>query len=205
VSHLTATQVLKKVIESNSPLPPSVDETKGISECLRMGWIRGEEEGNLVATIRGYAVYDRLKKMNPVKGEEMKEFYIKEIKAGADLSGADLRGISFKDKDLSGVNLSCSKLDYCDFSGANLTNADLTKAKFKNANFSGAKLDVANLSMAHARNSDFRDTSFVGTCLNSADFYYCDFSGAKFSQARILFTGFFRSTMDEEQLADTVL
>lgn len=58
---------------------------------------------------------------------------------GANLIGADLRDVFFRDADLTDANLSCTDLKRAYFGGANLQGADLTDADLKGAIFAGAK------------------------------------------------------------------
>jgi uncharacterized protein YjbI with pentapeptide repeats len=67
---------------------------------------------------------------------------------GADLSYADLTGVSFEFADLTGANLTGANLDRAD-----LTKADLTDATVSQANFTGADLSGAVLTGVIGRDS----------------------------------------------------
>ena len=68
----------------------------------------------------------------------MKETIFAAIKAGADLSEANLYKANLSWADLSGANLSGANLSKADLSGANLSEANLFEADLSKADLSGA-------------------------------------------------------------------
>ena len=83
---------------------------------------------------------------------------VRAVKAGADLSGADLSWA-----DLSGADLSWANL-----SGADLSWAKLYRADLSGANLSGADLSWANLSGANLYRADLSGAKLDGEILNKA-------------------------------------
>ena len=99
-----------------------------------------------------------------------------------DMEGADLRGSSFKEANLShakmiGANCSSlligtggamNKFHPCDFSQARMRYAEMKGAQFKNAIFRGADLSYADLSESDLRDADFTGAIHEGTILDGA-------------------------------------
>ncbi len=84
------------------------------------------------------------------------------VKAGADLSGANLRGTDLSDAnlrgaDLRGANLRGTYLSDANLSGANLRYANLRYADLSGTDLSDADLRGANLSDANLRGADLID------------------------------------------------
>ncbi|MAD98964.1 MAG: hypothetical protein Unbinned200contig1002_26 [Prokaryotic dsDNA virus sp.] len=86
-----------------------------------------------------------------------------EIKADADLIGADLYGA-----DLEGANLYGADLEGANLYGADLRGADLRHANLIGANLSGADLEGADLSAADLRGADLRRADLRRTDLRRA-------------------------------------
>ena len=80
--------------------------------------------------------------------------------AEAHLSGADLYSANLTEADLAGADLSGAYLTGADLSGANLTEANLSGANLIDANLSGAYLTGADL-----RGADLYDANLAGSCL----------------------------------------
>ena len=94
------------------------------------------------------------------------------IKAGINLSGADLSEADLSGADLSEADLSKAYLYKADLSKANLSGADLSGADLSEADLSGADLSEADLSKAYLYKAD----------LSGADLSGADLSGAKNSE-----------------------
>jgi len=109
-------------------------------------------------------------------GNDLSNFYNKSL-SGCDLRGkeygwyADLRGA-----DLSFANLSGLTFFHADFSGANLKGAVLSKTVFISSNLSGASLEGANLN-----NVDIETSTLANANLNSATFVSSTLSSTNFS------------------------
>jgi uncharacterized protein YjbI with pentapeptide repeats len=121
----------------------------------------------------------------------------------ADLSGANLDGVTLIDTDLSGAlmrgaslknaDLSACKLVHTDFSDANLQGAKLVKARLLLADFTGADLQRADLSKAaspsgkelgqNKRGPRFKDSNLAHADLSECYCFASDFTGANLSSA----------------------
>jgi hypothetical protein len=99
----------------------------------------------------------------------------------ANLTGADLSGLSLIQVNFTGADLK----------DANLEHADLTQATLDSANLSGANLTDATMGQAEAR-----ETNFVGANLSGADLTQADLSGANLSKANLSGTSFTQATLD---------
>ena len=97
---------------------------------------------------------------------------------GADLSGADLRGIYLRGADLSGTYLRGAYLCSANLSGANLSGANLRDADISGADISGANLRVASLSGAYLCGADLIGADLIGAYLRVANLRGADLSGA---------------------------
>jgi len=83
--------------------------------------------------------------------------------ADARFDGADFRGTSFVQTDLSRASLYCANLSKCDFRGARLKRADLRGSTLSGANLAGANLDEADLRAAVLwANDEIRGLRSVG-------------------------------------------
>lgn len=123
--------------------------------------------------------------------------------ADSRLDGADLRGASFVETDLSRASLFCANLTRCDFRRARMKRADLRGATLSGANLTGAILDEADLRAAVLYSLDDVSglrwvggrTSAAGASLNNAkldeavahsvDFSYCSLMGASLRDANL--------------------
>lgn len=99
----------------------------------------------------------------------------------ANLTGADLSGLSLLQVDFTGAILR----------GANLQNANLTQVVINFADLSGADLANANMTQVSARNA-----KFTGANLSGADMGQADLTGANLSKAKIGGTSFTEATLD---------
>ncbi len=97
---------------------------------------------------------------------------------GADLSGANLRGVIFHNVNLSGTNLRGANLQYADLHGANLSQADLREIDFNAANLRGADLsqtelfgaffdsaDLSGANLTYAEGGEFRNADLKGATM----------------------------------------
>jgi uncharacterized protein YjbI with pentapeptide repeats len=115
----------------------------------------------------------------------------------ADLSNADLRGLSLSNADLRGAIMRGCILDDADLNGAQLVHADLRDAQLCSANLTGANLLLTDFSGADLSNADlsnsssssdqlghirrgprFKNANLESTNLSNAACYMTDFSGA---------------------------
>jgi uncharacterized protein YjbI with pentapeptide repeats len=102
-----------------------------------------------------------------------------------------LDGIDLSDSDLTGADLRGSSFKRTDLSGAILVKADARRAKFVSTSLKGAVLDEADLTFADLTNADLsgaslRGTSLRGTKLFSADLRSADLTGAILDGADLL-------------------
>ena len=114
----------------------------------------------------------------------------KDIKPGADLSGADLRDRNLYGADLTEVNLSGANLDSAYLFEANLRNADLSGARMDSAFLEGAKLTGANLTgadltVANLRLADLSNANLFEANLTQADLSKAKLSGANLRRANL--------------------
>ena len=118
----------------------------------------------------------------------------------ADLSGADLRGVNFCCRNLSGAslagaNLSYAELQSADLCGANLSGAelsylDLRNADLRNAYARGARFNASDLSHADCRFANLINAHFKGSDLSYTDFRCAEMDNAVFSGAKLDKTNF---------------
>lgn len=90
----------------------------------------------------------------------------------ADLSQADLRGVTLPKVNLSAARLREAKLQFANFSGANLEGADMKRAK----------LQEINLQSANLRNASLTGASMLESNLQYADLEDADLEGAQFNE-----------------------
>ncbi len=100
----------------------------------------------------------------------------------ANLTGADLAGLSLIQIDFTGAILR----------NANLEHADLTQATLNTADLSGANLTDANLTQVEAH-----QTKFVGANLSGADLTQADLTGANLSKTKLSGASFNEATLDQ--------
>jgi uncharacterized protein YjbI with pentapeptide repeats len=148
------------------------------------------------------------------------------IEKGESLKYMDLAGLSFSNKNLSGVDFSYCYLEQCDFSHADLSNANLSHAIAARSNFKYAKLINTNLNNSNIGACNFNyaiidtpDTSNIecaksdfsygnikhisfADCLNMLEmtFHQTHFKQVNFGDATFLETTFSQSIFDECQL-----
>ena len=93
-----------------------------------------------------------------------------------DLTGQDLRGVSFRDAKLFGVNLERAHLDGADLGGAYI----LDGCNFDRAHLVGANLKARQVDRAMFRQADLRSTEWKNAGVSNADFRDCIHTGADF-------------------------
>ena len=96
------------------------------------------------------------------EAESFKALILSAIKAGANLSGADLWSANLRSADLWSANLRSAdlrsaNLSGADLSGANLRSADLRDANLRSADLQGANLRGANLQDAYLSSANLQD------------------------------------------------
>ena len=126
----------------------------------------------------------------------MHEAWLKDRSAGkrADFSGASLRGLSLKGRNLRLVNFK---------------NADMTGALMQFANLGGADLEGANLTFVRAANARFDDctadfASFDEARLTCASFVGASLQRASFRDAIINFVTFSEADLRRADFVDAV-
>ena len=102
---------------------------------------------------------------------------------GADLSHADLRGADLTHAYLRGADLSHADLSHADLRGAYLTHAYLSGADLSHADLRGADLRGADLSLADLRGAYLSHADLRGADLRGAYFSHTDLRGADLSHA----------------------
>jgi uncharacterized protein YjbI with pentapeptide repeats len=133
----------------------------------------------------------------------LREADLREVRAKANLAGkeqwrkfielaygAELRGTTLREADLSQANLSGTDLRKADLSRTNLIGADLRKADLTWANLSGADLSGANLSrsglyMADLTLANLSGADLSGSDLGAAILLNTDLTGADLTGCRI--------------------
>jgi uncharacterized protein YjbI with pentapeptide repeats len=101
--------------------------------------------------------------------------------SSADLSHANLQGVSFSGYTLTGANMSGADLSGADFSNAELSGANLQSADLTNCNFSGAHMSGADL-----RGTTLGACAFNGADLSNASMQALDYShGVTFAQTNL--------------------
>ncbi len=108
------------------------------------------------------------------------------ISAQQDLQCANLTGAN-----LSGLSLIQVNFTGADLRGANLQHADLTQATLDTADLSGANLTDATMGQVEAR-----QTKFIGANLSGADLSQADLTLADLSKANLSGTDFTQATLD---------
>ena len=92
----------------------------------------------------------------------------------------DLRGVSFKGRNLTSVNFKDSNLE-----GACFIDAILVDTNFEGANLKGADFSCANAWSANFNESNCKDTVFLSANLTEASFEGADLECASFAQANL--------------------
>ncbi len=105
---------------------------------------------------------------------------------GANLQNADLRGANLQNADLRGADLRGANLQGADLQGANLQNADLRGAYLQGANLQHANLQHANLRFADLQGANLRGADLRGADLRNADLRHADLQGANLRGANLL-------------------
>ena len=152
----------------------------------RRGFVRRDEEDPLA--VRGKTMMTRRNRRNPDADDATfaeawrpfaptydRDAYARALAGNKSLRGANLAGADFRGIDLSRADLVGADLRYADFSGANLDTAALEGATLEGADFTGASLKVADLEHAHAYDAifseaDLRMATLVGARLGNATF-----------------------------------
>lgn len=128
-------------------------------------------------------------------------------------SGPDLAGRHLTSSDLSNYSsgLQCANLTGADLSGLSLTQVDFTGAVMRDANLQSADLgqatlDRADLSGANLSNAQLiqtsaRDAKLVGADLAHVDFTQADLTGADLARANLSGTTFVQATLDQANFA----
>lgn len=114
----------------------------------------------------------------------------KDIKPGADLSGAQLSGMDLEGRDLTGVNLY----------QANLLGAKLRDVNLSGANLHGARIAKTDLNGANLTGADLRDTKLYG-----ADLRYAKLSGADLLRADLRQADLRQADLRDTDLTDANL
>lgn len=128
-------------------------------------------------------------------------------------SGPDLAGRHLTSSDLSSYSsgLQCANLTGADLSGLSLAQVDFTGAVMRDANLQGADLsqatlDQADLSGANLSNAQMiqasaRYAKLVAADLAHADFTQADLTGADLARANLSGTTFSQATLDQANFA----
>jgi uncharacterized protein YjbI with pentapeptide repeats len=102
---------------------------------------------------------------------------------GADLSGLSLAQVDFtgavmRDANLQGADLSQATFDQADLSGANLSNAQMIQASARYAKLAGADLAHADFTQADLTGADLARANLSGTTFSQATLDQANFAGA---------------------------
>ncbi len=107
----------------------------------------------------------------------------------ANLTGADLSGLSLIQVDFTGAILRNADLRHCDMGQATLTGADLS-----GANLTDADLTQVSAQEAKLIGANLTGASFIQADLTGADLSKANLSGATFDQATLTGTNFAHAT-----------
>lgn len=107
--------------------------------------------------------------------------------AGADFSGADLTGCSFKSSNLRGANFDHANLTDCNLSTLDLTGGSFDQSILLRTNFSrsglvGTRFMGVELTDVRLTATDLRKTIFENCVFNGVDFKNSDLSGLCFDR-----------------------
>ena len=101
------------------------------------------------------------------EAESFKALILSAIKAGADLSGADLWSANLRSADLRSANLSGADLWDANLRSADLQGANLRVANLRSAYLSSANLQDAYLSSANLQDADLSSAKNISDRLNA--------------------------------------
>ena len=110
----------------------------------------------------------------------------KQSLAGWDLTGVDLRGLSFEDVDMQGAFCEGAQLEGCSLARARLGGAVLARADLTGACLDDADLDGANLGASKLVDASLRRTSMTNGILSGAELAGCRLHEAKLENAQFL-------------------
>ncbi|MFH0824018.1 MAG: pentapeptide repeat-containing protein [Pseudomonadota bacterium] len=127
------------------------------------------------------------------------------IRAGVDLSGADLSGAYLAGSDLSGVRLSRADLSGAIMVGADLSRALMDRADVVSAEFRGANLSGADFSRSNLSESNLVMVYAVDAGLNRADLSECNFTKANLTRADLSMATLFQTILTDADLSDADL
>lgn len=116
---------------------------------------------------------------DPIVESEARRAVMAKLEAGAAFSddsypNADLRGLDFSDRMMSGCNLTGA-----DLRGASLAKARLQDAKLTSADLRGADLSGADLARVDGRKAHLDDANLEGATMTDADFSLSQARGAQ--------------------------
>jgi uncharacterized protein YjbI with pentapeptide repeats len=120
-----------------------------------------------------------------------------------DLSSANLRGIYFRNANLSKVNFYQANLNDSNFTSANLREANLYGAYLHGTDFSESDLSEANLSRAYLSQARLHKTILRGANLRVAYLRKADLSEADLSMAKCHIVNFCGANLNKAILMNT--
>jgi len=106
----------------------------------------------------------------------------------ADLTGANLSGLSIIGADLGRANLMGANLIGANLTEANLRMANLSEANLAGANITGGDLRMANLRMANLSETNLTEADITGAYLSLANLRMAYLSGANLSETNLKMT-----------------
>ena len=138
------------------------------------------------------------------------EKYINCDFSNSDMTGMDMRDISFvgcnfTNTKLDSANFTNTRLESCTFENANMIGAELIKADIDRTSFDNANLSSANLSNAALVNSTFVDTDLADSKFNNTVVRSTLFTGSDVSRVDFTFTmlnGYSLSNLKEAKNLD---
>lgn len=134
--------------------------------------------------------------------------------AKLDLSGQDLRYLSFQHYDLIGVDFSGCRLSganfsrllilRCNFNGSQLCGANFSKARIRKTDFIKASLQYSYLIDTSCQDSDFSNADMLGILLYKSNLFNCHFENtrlkdASLAEADIVFCSLSNTNLDNIQ------
>lgn len=141
------------------------------------------------------------------------EKYINCDFSNSDMTGMDMRDISFvgcnfTNTKLDSVNFTNTRLESCTFENANMVSAELIKADIDGTSFDNANLSSANLSNAALLNSTFVNSDLSDSKFNNTVVRSTLFTGSDVSRVDFTFTmlnGYSLSNLKEAKNLDLTL
>jgi uncharacterized protein YjbI with pentapeptide repeats len=157
-----------------------------------------------IKSIRGKVLFS-------TDAQNLRDAVIAAVKAGVNLSYADLSRTKLSTANLSDANLSQADLSYANLSHTDLYHADLSGADLSNVRLGGANLFGVNLSNANLSNAELAcaklsyailsDANLSSANLSWADLSYAILSGINLTDANLSYVDLSRANLSRADLS----